>query len=141
MNRTWWLGALPALVACGARDWKTADARLHEAVADARAAGYAPLAGPTNTFGTFRDASVTVWSVRLDAGRTVFLAGACTDGCDALDFVISGPRGDSLAADTSAGAIPRLEFTPPVTAPYEVQVRTGECAVDACRWLLQLYGR
>jgi hypothetical protein len=132
---------LPWLAACGARDWKAVDARLKAAAAEARAAGYSPLAGPTNTFGTFRDSTVTVWTVPLEAGRTVFLAGACTDGCDALDFVVSGPRGDSLASDTSAGATPRLEFTPPTTGPYEVQVRTGACAADACRWLLQLYGR
>lgn len=138
---TWRFWAVAALAACGARDWKAADARLAAAVADARASGYAPLAGPSNTFGTFRDASVAVWAVQLEAGHDYFLAGACTEGCTQLDFALSGPSGVLLAEDTTAGTTPRLAFVPAVTGSFEVQIRTGACTTDGCRWILQLYGR
>jgi hypothetical protein len=129
------------LVSCGRTQWREADARLFAATQAARTQGYVPLSGPHNTFGDFASAGSVAWRTHLDEHTTYFVAAACTEGCDTLDFVIAEPQGHELSADTSAGPAPRLMFTTPEEGDYRVTFRFGHCRTERCRWVAQVYAK
>jgi len=132
---------LLAAFGCGRAEWREADANLNAAAQAARADGFVPMAGPHNTFGDFAGRGAVAWRVHLEAHQPYFLAAACTNGCDTLDFDIREPHGGNFAADTSAGPAPRLLFTAPEEGDYRVTFRYGTCGTDRCRWVAQLYDR
>jgi hypothetical protein len=136
-----WALLLCLSTSCGRAQWRDADARLNEAVKDARAAGYQPLAGPHNTFGAFTAAGESEWRVQLEAHASYFLAAACTAGCDSLAFVVRDPHGAMIGADTSGGPIGRLQLTTAAAGDFSIRFAHGRCAEAGCRWVAQLYGK
>jgi len=128
-----------ALAACGRAQWREVDARLQEAAAPARAAGYAPLAGRNNEFGAFADSAATHWTLALDSGRSYYLAAACSGPCRAVDLAIDLEGGTGLVRDSSARTDARLSFIAPRTGSYPVTLRIAACAGGTCRWAAQLY--
>jgi hypothetical protein len=126
---------------CGQAAWREADANLNAAAGAARADGFAPMAGPHNTFGDFTAAGETAWRTHLEAHQAYVLVAACTAGCAALDFTVYEPHGAALGTDTSAAPTPRLAFTAPEEGDYRVVFRFGRCGAARCRWVAQAYRR
>lgn len=125
--------------ACGRAQWREADAKLYDAALAARGAGFSPLSGRHNTFGTFTAGGMTRWRVHLEAHQPYFIAAACTAGCDSLDFAVSEPHGHAVGADTTSGPTPRLELIAPEEGDYAITFRYTRCTAPQCRWAAQLY--
>ena len=145
MKRTTWrLGDLATVLlvlsaGCGRAEWREADARLNETAEAARAGGYAPMSGPHNTFGAFRDSGTVTWRVHLEAHQPYFIAAACTGGCADFHFSVREPHGEIVATDTASGVSPRLQFTPPEEGDFQVLVHHGRCNAEQCRFVAQVY--
>ena len=129
-----------SLASCGRAQWREADANLNAAAAAARADGFEPMNGQHNTFGAFTDSGSTTWRVHLTPRQPYFVAAACTAGCDALDFTIVDSDATEAFADTSAGAAPRLLFTP-AQGNLRITFRHDRCIGGRCRWIAQVYAR
>ena len=130
------------MMACGREQWREADTKLNEAAQAARDSGFVPLAGPHNTFGTFRDSGSAAWRVHLEAHTPYFIAAACTAGCTDLHFAIREPHGETVATDSAAAsAAPRLLFTAAEEGDYQVAIQYGRCTADACRYVAQIYSK
>jgi hypothetical protein len=134
------LGLVVAAAAgCAAAEWKAADEALARAAGPARAAGFVPLAGRNNDFGTFTDSGSYAWTIELRRGQRIVVGAACAVTCGALGFDIAGPDGWA-AADTSTGNAPFLELVAPDSGEYRITMRHGTCADRRCRWVAQVYG-
>src|SRR3990172_11260425 len=106
LRRTGLFVLLFAATGCSGGKWREVDARLLSASQEARRAGFLPLSGPYNTFGSYRDVLEHTWRVGLDARTPYVLAAACTDGCDSLAIRIAGPGGAPVAGPGGAGGRP-----------------------------------
>jgi hypothetical protein len=87
-----------------------------------------------------RGASGTI-RVRLDAGVTYMLLGACDTDCDDVDLKIHGPRGTLLDSDTDADDFPVVSVTPSVSGEYTVRVTMARCDTSICYYSLGVYGK
>lgn len=135
------LCVLCVLVSCGREQWKEADEKLNSAAAAARGLGFEPMSGPHNAFGSFTAPGSEPWRVHLEAHQPYYIGAACTAGCDSLGFVIKEPHGAQVAADTTAGPTPRLEFTTTEEGDYSIEIQYGACSQPKCRWIAQIYTR
>ncbi|HYR11427.1 MAG TPA: trypsin-like peptidase domain-containing protein [Longimicrobium sp.] len=91
----------------------------------------------TGTLG--RGASETV-RIRLDAGVTYMLLGACDTDCDDVDLKLLSPRGTLLDSDTASDDFPVLTVTPSVSGEYTVRVTMARCDTSVCYYSLGVYG-
>jgi len=128
-----------ALASCGRGQWREVDARLQQASAPARAAGFAPLPGRNNEFGAFTDSATARWSLDLVEDRPYYLAAACTEGCRGMDFEITLLDGTTLARDSSDRTDARLSFVAVRSGAHPVRLRVAGCSEGTCRWAAQLY--
>src|SRR3990172_12781767 len=120
MRRTGLFVLLFAATGCSGGKWREVDARLLSASQEARRAGFLPLSGPYNTFGSYRDVLEHTWRVGLEARTPYVLAAACTDGCDSLAIRIAAPGGSPVTGAGPAGGPPRAALTappPPTPSP------------------------
>jgi hypothetical protein len=130
------------LVSCGREQWREADMKLNESAQAARDSGFAPMAGPHNTFGTFQDSGSATWRVHLEAHQPYFIAAGCTEGCSDLHFAIREPHGETVATDSAAArSAPRLVFTAAEEGDYQIAIQHGRCAVSECRYVAQIYSK
>jgi hypothetical protein len=86
-----------------------------------------------------RGASETV-RLRLDAGVTYMLTGACDTDCDDVDLRLYGPGGKLLDSDLSDDDFPVLGVTPAVSGEYSVRVTMARCDTSVCYYSLGVYG-
>jgi S1-C subfamily serine protease len=84
-------------------------------------------------------ASETV-RMRLDAGVTYMLTGACDTDCDDVDLRLYGPGGKLLDSDLSDDDFPVLGLTPSVSGEYSVRVTMASCDTSVCYYSLGVYG-
>jgi hypothetical protein len=140
MRRTGLFVLLVAATGCSGGKWREVDARLLSASQEARRAGFLPLSGPYNTFGSYRDVLDHTWRVSLDARTPYVVATACTDGCDSLAIRIAAPGGSPVTGARAAGAWPVVAFTAADSGAYAVSFR-GRCAAPRCWWVAQVYAR
>ncbi len=130
------LALLGFLTACSSRQWREADTRLETATAGIRRAGFQPMSGPYNNFGSFRDSLTGVWPVELDSATSYVVGAACTAGCDSVAVGLLGAAAQAGGAGTGH---PVLAFTTRRGGTYTVMLR-GRCAAGAsCRWVAQVY--
>ena len=129
-----------ALASCGRGQWREVDARLQQASAPARAAGFAPLPGRNNEFGAFTDSATARWSLDLVEDRPYYLAAACTEGCRGMDLEITLlDGGRTLARDSGGRTDARLSFVAVRSGAHPVRLRVAGCSEGTCRWAAQLY--
>jgi hypothetical protein len=79
--------------------------------------------------------------LRLSAGVTYMLVGACDTDCDDLDLRILSPRGTLLDSDLADDDFPVVSVTPPVTGEYTVRVTMASCDTPVCYYALGTFQR
>jgi hypothetical protein len=90
--------------------------------------------------GTLRRGASESVRIRLDAGVTYMLLGACDTDCDDVDLKLLSPRGALLDSDTAADDFPMLTVTPSVSGEYTVRVTMAQCDTSVCYYSLGVYG-
>jgi hypothetical protein len=90
--------------------------------------------------GTLRRGASESVRIRLDAGVTYMLLGACDTDCDDVDLKLLSPRGALLDSDTAADDFPTLTVTPSVSGEYTVRVTMARCDTSVCYYSLGVYG-
>lgn len=78
--------------------------------------------------------------LRLDAGVTYMLMGACDTDCDDVDLRIFAPGGKLLDSDAASNDFPVLSITPTVSGEYSVRVTMARCDTSICYYSLGVYG-
>lgn len=73
-------------------------------------------------------------SVPLREGTTYFVVAACDGDCGRLSLLVTDPRGYAIDADRSNTSRPALRIVPAVAGAHRVVVTMGRCAVDPCRF-------
>ena len=86
-----------------------------------------------------RGASTTV-RIRLEAGVTYVLLGACDTDCDDLDLRLFGPGGTPLDRDVADDDFPAVSATPSASGEYTVRVTMAGCETPYCYYSLGVYG-
>lgn len=90
--------------------------------------------------GTLRRGTSETVRVRLDAGVTYMVLGACDTDCDDVDLRIFGPGGKMLDSDVESDDFPVLTVTPAVSGEYTVRVTMVRCDTSLCYYSLGAYG-
>ena len=140
LGRALLLVLLVGAAGCAGGKWREVDDRLQVASQQARHAGFEPLSGPYNTFGSFRDALRQTWHVRLDARTQYAVAAACTEGCESLGVRVTGPDSAAGSGAGEAGSRPAITFTSADSGSYAVDIG-ARCAAPRCWWVAQVYAR
>lgn len=78
--------------------------------------------------------------LRLEAGVTYMLTGACDTDCDDVDLRLYGPGGKLLDSDLADDDFPVLGVTPSVSGEYTVRVTMASCETSVCYYSLGVYG-
>ncbi len=124
-------------LSCTGKRWKEADQRLESVTSDVRRAGFQPMSGPYNTFGSFTGKLSSDWTVRLDSNTAVAVGAACTASCSGVMVMVLAPG----ARDTLGTAPGAVTFTTRGAGSYIV-VLNGRCApAEQCSWVAQVYER
>ncbi|HEU4886090.1 MAG TPA: S1C family serine protease [Longimicrobium sp.] len=87
-----------------------------------------------------RGASRTV-RIRLTAGVTYTLLGACDTDCDNVALKIFGPGGRLLDSDVEDDDFPVLLVTPAASGEYSVWITMTSCETPYCYYSLGVYAR
>lgn len=90
--------------------------------------------------GTLRRGESGTVRIRLDAGVTYLVTGACDTDCDDLDLRLLGPGGKVLDTDVAADDFPVVTVTPTVSGEYTIRVTMARCDTALCYYALGVYG-
>lgn len=78
-------------------------------------------------------------SIRLEAGVTYVLVGACDTDCDDVDLRIFTPDGKLLDRDVAADDFPVVTGTPRVSGEHTVRVTMAGCEAPYCYYALGVF--
>ena len=90
--------------------------------------------------GTLRQGASETVNIRLDAGVTYLLNGACDTDCDDVDLRIFNASGTLLDIDVETDDWPVLSVTPRTSGEYTVRVTMASCETSICYYSLGVYG-
>lgn len=90
--------------------------------------------------GTLRRGESGTVRIRLEAGVTYMVTGACDTDCDDLDLRILSPAGKVLDSDVAADDFPIVSVTPTVSGEYTVRVTMARCDTSLCYYAVGVYG-
>ena len=77
----------------------------------------------------------------LGAGGEIVLVGICDADCSDLDLTLHDPGGSQLDTDVETDDVPIVMTEPRRTGRYSMTVRMAECAIDPCRYAVQMFVR
>ncbi len=80
-------------------------------------------------------------TVNLEAGVEYAILAACDEGCYDIDLRISRSADSTLAEDVRPDDTPVLEFTAPVTGPYNLDLIMYNCQARTCAWGGRIFRR
>ncbi len=89
--------------------------------------------------GTLDGGASTTVRIRLEAGVTYVLLGACDTDCDDVDLKIFGAGGGLLDSDVASDDFPVLHVVPAVSGEYTVRVTMESCETPFCYYPLGVY--
>jgi hypothetical protein len=90
--------------------------------------------------GLLREGTSATVRLRLDAGVTYMVTGACDSDCDDVDLRIFSPRGSLLDSDLANDDFPVVHVTPRVSGEYTVRVTMASCDTGLCYYSFGVYG-
>ena len=114
------------------------DARLATAAQVSRNEGLSPTGWSQR--GTLGEGAVAGFTLRLEAGRTYQLVGAC-GGCSDLDLQLLDAAGREADKDDLPDDTPVLVIKPVRAQNYVLRVTMGSCAYANCSWGVAAYAK
>ena len=110
-------------------------------VGSAVAAGYNGLELTHEPYtGVLNDGERYVVNLRLHAGTTYVVAGACDEDCDDLDLRLFDEHWNAISTDTDADDRPVVSVTPRHTAVFHIRTIMASCAASPCAFGLGVFG-
>jgi hypothetical protein len=91
--------------------------------------------------GAARSSATDQRSVTLEGGVQYAILAVCDEECVDIDLRISDSSDSTLAEDVRSDDTPVLEFTAPVTGPYELDLIMFNCQVSSCAWGGRIFRR
>lgn len=89
--------------------------------------------------GTLRNQQSENLTIRLRAGSTYGIVGACDNDCTDLDLAVYSPNGSLLKRDVSDDDLPFIVFRAAVTGTYRIRVIMTSCSTPPCRYGVTAY--
>jgi hypothetical protein len=80
-------------------------------------------------------------TVNLEAGVEYAILAVCDEECYDIDLRISHAADSALAEDVRPDDTPVLEFTAPVTGPYDLDLIMFRCQATSCAWGGRIFRR
>ena len=91
------------------------------------------------TVGSLREGESDYLDATINAGRQVVITGVCDQDCTDIDLIIRDYRGNEITRDTLVDDAPVLQFMPPYSGDYRIEVVMYQCSVQPCYFGVALF--
>lgn len=85
------------------------------------------------------DDAAHIYEVRLDAGQSYRVLGACDTSCADVDLYVNGPDGQELTRDILTDDYPVLEIPNAQGGRYQIRIGMPACNADECLSAARVY--
>ena len=90
--------------------------------------------------GVLDDEEAFVVNLRLHAGTTYVVAGACDEDCGDLDLQLFDENWNAVSTDTEADDRPVVSVTPIRTTVFHIRTIMADCKASPCAFGLGVFG-